>query len=120
MKKGTPKSTFVIKSQYGKVILHRLIDLEMEMSDLASAMNVPSQYLSNAIRRTGQSFRFSRKDWERLFSILKVPEAETEELLKQVPCKRINLTPSIKRMTDEQFDEYIQNLKDLRASSEKD
>lgn len=107
-----------IRTPHGKMIAHRMIDLELLMGDIAERMNVIPAKVSNALRDTGSS-SFSKTEWNRLFDILEFTKDEREVLFKTVKVSR-EAPIDISRMTDEQFDEYIQNLKDLRASSEKD
>ena len=120
VKAGTTKRKVraPIRTPHGKMIAKKMIDLELLSSDIAERMNIHSTRVSNVLRDTGGR-GFSKTEWDRLFDILEFTKDEREVLFKTVKVSREDPI-DISRMTDEQFKEYIQNLKDLRASSEKD
>lgn len=107
-----------IRTPHGKMIAKKMIDLELLMGDIAERMNIHPARVSNVLHDTGGK-SFSKTEWNRLFDILEFTKDEREVLFKTVKVSRENPI-DVSRMTDEQFDEYIQNLKNLRASSEKD
>ena len=103
----------VIRADFAKMIMHKTIDMEISVTEVEKLAGIAKSHLSRALHETSY---MSKEKWDRILDVLKFTDREKSKFYRTVTLTKPKVS-KIASMSDEQFEEYIQELRDKRTNS---